>query len=347
MTDISSLRSEIDKVDEQILSLLSLRFKLVKEVGKLKRKDGKPLTDKSREEEVVEKWVARSRSLGIPESFIRSILPLFFSYSKMLELNPDEKRRVVIIGYGGMSRSLTSLLSLVGHEVVITGRNLSKASSLASEFRAVTMKMNEAIKWGEIIIITIPPDPIESGFIDETFPMMKEKTVMDITSSKARVFTYLERKSIEHSFRFVSTHPLFGPFLFPVGEKIAIMRSRTSGDIDDLVSFWSKAGLSPVLTDPETHEKAMSIVQVLVHFYMMGMDESIREASSIMGINPNLFETTNFREISKSLERVRSLSSVILEIQSNNPYAEEIREISINALKKVHEELLSDKKMNR
>ncbi|WP_256202481.1 chorismate mutase [Sulfuracidifex tepidarius] len=129
MTDISSLRSEIDKVDEQILSLLSLRFKLVKEVGKLKRKDGKPLTDKSREEEVVEKWVARSRSLGIPESFIRSILPLFFSYSKMLELNPDEKRRVVIIGYGGMSRSLTSLLSLVGHEVVITGRNLSKASS--------------------------------------------------------------------------------------------------------------------------------------------------------------------------------------------------------------------------
>ncbi len=309
--------------------------------------EGKPLTDNSREKEVVEKWVSRSRSLGIPESFIRSILPLFFSYSKMLELNPDEKKRVVIIGYGGMSRSLTSLLSLVGHEVVITGRNLSKASSVASEFKAVTMKMDDAIKWGEIIIITIPPAPIESGFLEGDFPIMKNKTVMDISSSKSGIFNYLERKSIENSFRFVSTHPLFGPSLFPVGEKIAIMKSRTSEDIDDLIGFWSKAGLSTIVTDPDTHERAMSIVQVLVHFYMMGMDRSIKEASSMMGVDPYKFETTNFREISRSLDRVRSLSDVILEIQSSNPYADEIRQISINALKRVHEELLSGKKTDR
>ncbi len=340
MTDISSLRNEIDKLDEQILHLISLRFRLVREVGKLKQRDGKPITDRAREDEVLDRWLARARPLGVPESFVKSILPLFFSYAKMLELNPDEKKRVVVIGYGGMSRSITSLLSLVGHEVVITGRDMTKAMSLASEFKAVPMEMKEAVKWGEFILIAIPPFPVLSGFLNELFPSMKGKTVMDISSSKSKIFPYLERKSIENDFRFISTHPLFGPSLYPVGEKIAVIPSKTSREMEEVINFWSKAGLTVTLTDPETHERAMSIVQVLVHFYMIGMDEAIREASSTMAVEVGSFDTTNFRDISRSIQRVRSLLDVIMEIQESNPYSERVRNIGINALKRVNEEIL-------
>ncbi|MCY0850589.1 chorismate mutase [Sulfuracidifex metallicus] len=339
MTDISSVREEIDKVDEQILSLISLRFKLVGEVGKIKQKDGRTITDKRRENEVMEKWVSRARGLGIPESFVKSILPLIFSYSKMLELNPDEKRRVVILGYGGMARSLTSLLSLVGHEVVITGRNLQRASNLASEFRTVSMNMKDALKWGEFIIVAIPPTAIVSGFLDNVLPLARGKTLMDISSSKNYVFSFLEKASVENGFRFVSTHPLFGPSLYPVGEKIAIIPSSTSTNINDVIEFWKKSGLSVIETDPDSHEKAMSIVQVLVHFYMMGLSKAIDEISSEMGVNPSDFETTNFREVSKSLERVNYLKDVIIEIQENNPYSRQVREAGIDTLKRVNEEI--------
>jgi chorismate mutase len=51
--NISSFRQEIDRIDEQIVDLLSERAALAQEIGTLKGNAGDPVKDKHREEAVL------------------------------------------------------------------------------------------------------------------------------------------------------------------------------------------------------------------------------------------------------------------------------------------------------
>jgi chorismate mutase len=55
MSDIETLREKIDAVDVQILRDLSLRVKLCIAIGELKKQQGKPVHDISRETEVIKR----------------------------------------------------------------------------------------------------------------------------------------------------------------------------------------------------------------------------------------------------------------------------------------------------
>jgi len=340
-TELEKLRKEIEDIDNQILELLHRRLKVSAKIGEIKRRTGKEVTDAKREEYVKTYWLEKARYLGIPESMVNLILPILFSYSKLYQISPGKKKKVVIVGYGGMSRSLTSLLTLAGHNVVITGRNSKKAESLSRQFNAVFMEPEQALNWGEYIILALSPSAVD--YISSLLSKIPQgKVVMDIFSSKASTFKQLEEMSVKNGFKFVSTHPLFGPILYPIGERIAIIPSATSGDITEIVEFWRDVGLQPVVTTVEEHEKAMAIVQALTHFFILGLNKAIPSLQKELEISDNLLkelQTTNFREVSKILARMSELYPVIIEIQKSNPYAYKAREIGIMKLKQVKDKL--------
>lgn len=55
MNDISTLRKKIDKLDEQIIKMLRKRAELVKAIGKIKKTKNEKISDKERENEILEK----------------------------------------------------------------------------------------------------------------------------------------------------------------------------------------------------------------------------------------------------------------------------------------------------
>ena len=55
MEDIQKLRKRIDEIDEQILRLLGERAEICRSIGLLKKEQGMPITDASRENEVYAK----------------------------------------------------------------------------------------------------------------------------------------------------------------------------------------------------------------------------------------------------------------------------------------------------
>ncbi len=68
---MDEIRKEIDKIDDKIIPLLEKRHKLIKEIAKKK----KPLTDKNREEFILNKC---------PSIYSRSIFKKIFQLSKKI-----------------------------------------------------------------------------------------------------------------------------------------------------------------------------------------------------------------------------------------------------------------------
>lgn len=81
---ISKLRKKIDKIDSQILELLSERFETAYEIGIIKREEEKKITDKSRENEII----AKLNKLGLAHiryEFIEELFNLIFTESKRIQ----------------------------------------------------------------------------------------------------------------------------------------------------------------------------------------------------------------------------------------------------------------------
>jgi len=340
MDELDSLREEISKIDDNIALLLSLRLKYAREIGRVKRLKGMAIRDEEREGEVLSKWEALAVKYGIPHQLVNEILSKILQYSRASQVLPRRKVNVTLVGYGGMAKSISSLLSFAGHSVVLTGRNLTRASEAASSVKAVSMPVSEALNWGDYVILAVPPQGLFSPFLYNFYPRLKGKTVMDVSSSKEQVFHKMESLSKEHGFSFISTHPLFGPLPLPIGERIVLIPSSTGVEkLSEVMDFWTEAGLTPVVSNYEEHEKAMAVVQVLPHFFMIALMRSLEDLHSSLGINPEVFSTTNFSSISAILNRIRDNMPTILEIQASNKYSREVREKGLIQLIKVKEEL--------
>lgn len=341
MTDLPSLREEIDRIDEQIAQLLSRRLAVSREIGLIKRREGRNVKDENRESAVMERWIALGTKYKIPQKLMEDIISSILPFSRAMQLFPNKKRNVVVYGYGGMGKSLASLLVNASQNVVITGRNFEKARKLSDSIGAVPMEPRQAVEWGDYVILAVPPEGLTDGFLmEELIKKMEKKVVMDILSSKAKFFHRLESYSSSYGFYYVSVHPLFGPYYFPVGEKIAVIPSRTSGEhLEEVNALWREAGLEVVNVPLEVHERAMGIVQVLPHFYMLGLRDSIGVLQKEMGVDPSGMATTNFRLILEVLRRISMNEDVIMEIQYSNKFSKDVRETGLRELAKIKNEL--------
>lgn len=65
MAEISHLRRQVDVTDDQILSALCERVKICRAIGAAKKKHGKPIRDKSRENDVYKRIREKALKLGL------------------------------------------------------------------------------------------------------------------------------------------------------------------------------------------------------------------------------------------------------------------------------------------
>lgn len=89
--DMTSLRSKIDRLDNEILSLIVKRTEVCRNVGKIKLRVGRPVFDPDREKEVIEDRINFSRTLGIDDEFVRKIMILMMDYSKRVQVLEMQK----------------------------------------------------------------------------------------------------------------------------------------------------------------------------------------------------------------------------------------------------------------
>jgi len=69
-------RNMIDTIDKEILDLLERRFKYVKQIGKIKKKNGLKIADKKRENEIISKRIKQTK---LNKNFIEKLYKLIFN----------------------------------------------------------------------------------------------------------------------------------------------------------------------------------------------------------------------------------------------------------------------------
>lgn len=89
---LEEIRKKIDEIDAVIADLLLKRVQYAKQAKKEKVRMNKPVRDRQREKEVIEKWCARARKRGsgekwnLSEEMMKKIATLIIEYTLKKEI---------------------------------------------------------------------------------------------------------------------------------------------------------------------------------------------------------------------------------------------------------------------
>ena len=70
---LAEIRAEIDRIDAEIVRMLTVRLSVVAKAAQLKHSFGVPFRDKDREEEIIASAGERAEELGLPRKQVRKI----------------------------------------------------------------------------------------------------------------------------------------------------------------------------------------------------------------------------------------------------------------------------------
>jgi chorismate mutase len=73
LAELTVCREQIERIDNDIISLLAERLALGKRTGQLKRAAGLPILDPTREAAVIRRVTASARAAGLPPEPIREV----------------------------------------------------------------------------------------------------------------------------------------------------------------------------------------------------------------------------------------------------------------------------------
>ncbi|MCY0858945.1 MAG: chorismate mutase [Sulfolobaceae archaeon] len=338
MEEINLYREKIDEIDQQILQLLKSRIELAKKIGEIKRKNGLPILDETREQNKINELNEFATRIGLPSKLVNEVYREIIKWSRVVQVNTNAKN-VVIIGTGKMAETLTSLISYGGHKVAISHIFEDEAVNLSRKLNVQFIKSKEISEFADYVILAVAPEALNNPSFIESLKFLRGKIVMDIFSTKHNNYTKLKKLSIENGFTFISTHPLFGPSYLPVGERIVIIDEPEMDEKlkEQIIAFWKELGLTPVLMSLDYHDKLMAVIQVIPHFLLLSMKSAISRLANELNVElKNEYFTTNFRQIYEILNRIDEIKQVIFEIQVNNPYSESARKISLDEVNKMY-----------
>lgn len=92
-SSLDTLREEINRIDEDIIGLLSRRMEVVKKIAALKKVKGIPVEDRDREKTLFLKLEREARRNNINEEFVSEVFGIIVSHSKLIQSKILEEQK--------------------------------------------------------------------------------------------------------------------------------------------------------------------------------------------------------------------------------------------------------------
>jgi chorismate mutase/prephenate dehydrogenase len=318
------LRAMIDAIDHEVLQLLARRNGLIADIAVHKREHHLPIRDPQRERDIISDRRDRGQSLGLNPELLESMWRLIMWASRdrqaalRAEVPPEvEPRTVAVIGGSrGMGRCMANLFGDLGHAVMIADLDTQ-------------LTPDEAAAAADVVVIAVPIDVTED-VIRRLGPLVRpEALLMDVTSLKAGPMVAMlahSRASV------VGTHPLFGPSVHSLqGQRVVLTPGRGDEWQAWLRMMLHARGLEMVEITPEEHDRAMSIVQVLVHFSTEVMGRTLADLGMPLEQTLQLTSPIYLMELLLTARHFAQSPHLYASIQMSNPATPEVMQAFVRA----------------
>lgn len=256
---LAKLREQLDQVDRQVLELLAKRMQIVTAVATYKRAENIEIRDANREKQLLQSRRELALELGLEpesiESIYRQILLASRDYQATVHVastpTAQPKRVLIVGGAGAMGRVLGDMFRALGHTVDV--------ADLGGERSAEDMAPE-----ADVVVISVPIAATEQVIRSVGPRVRPDALLMDVTSIKSAPMAAMlasTRASV------IGTHPMFGPGSSTlVGQRVVICRGRGDAWHTWLTDSLRARGLTITEAQPDEHDRAMALVQVLTHF---------------------------------------------------------------------------------
>lgn len=326
---LEHLRAKIDDIDHAILEQLSRRNEVITRVAQHKRQHQISIRDFKREREILDDRCHQAESMGLRSELIESLFRLVMWGSRdrqaalkaEVPLDIEPKTVAVIGGKGGMGACMASLFTQLGHHLLVADLNTE-------------ITPEQATKQADVVIISVPIEVTEE-VIRRVGPLVREDALMmDVTSIKTSpVETMMEccRGSV------IGTHPLFSPSVHSLqGQRVVLCRGRGDEWLIWLKQMFRARGLVLMESTPQDHDRAMSIVQVLVHFSTEVMGQTLSQLG--VGIEETLQFTSPvyLMELLMTARHFAQSPELYASIEMSNPDTSVVTDAFINAASQLH-----------
>jgi chorismate mutase/prephenate dehydrogenase len=318
MDEVARIRREIDRVDQETISLLKTRYELAGMLGRIKRIQGLPIRDQQRERAILLRSQQIAEVNGLPTESIRQIFLETFAMALSAQ-SPSNDRHVlqgyeVLIagGTGGMGKLFACILAKHGASVKIFGRSRVRTRRVARDIGVLPGSYSDA---GEvsIVVVSLPMEVTPRVALRLGSMMSPEGLLADLSSVKTGIADVISRGT--KLFEYVSIHPLFGPDIAHIGgQQIAAIPYRAGSLWKKLLMVFKQDGAEVIVTTAREHDAMMAKIQALHHFALISLGITL-------GGDVGEFSTRSLRSTQSQIQRLTNNWETVLGIQKLNPFA--------------------------
>ena len=165
--------------------------------------------------------------------------------------------------------------------------------------------------------------------------------MIETTSVKSRIVEKLQR--LNYDFEILSINPMFGPSLGFKNQSVACIDVNVAVIGNRFKDSIKKAGASVIEMSAEQHDRNTAITQAATHAAILSFGIALQKLNYLSAETKPIW-TPPHRTLLALLARILNADpEVYRDIQSSNPYAEEVRGVLSDSLIELNNNVLSGK----
>ncbi len=334
---LDPLRTELGRIDRDILALVAQRQQVAQKIGAVKREIGMPTRDYRQERDVVERARAAAAQHGIPPSLGEDIVLALIRAS----LTVQEKdtvaargegsghRALVIGGSGRMGRWFARYLATQGYAVEIADPTPPPDAAFPHHADWHQLALDH-----DLIVIAAPM-PATAAILDELAQAPPRGVVFDVGSLKSPLREALKKLRAAGG-RVTSIHPMFGPDTELLSGRHVIFVDVGAADATAAARALFEPTMATLIEmDLESHDRLIAYVLGLSHALNIAFFTALAESGEAAPRLATLSSTTFDAQLGIASSVAGENPDLYFEIQSLNDYGSESLAALLYAVERV------------
>ncbi len=336
MSDLASLRSELDAVDADLIGAIAKRQAIVAEIGRVKEGSGQQLRDYRREAQVLANVRESAHRAGLNPSLAENVMKQLIEASLVNQeqrrvhhsTEGADKRALILGGNGKMGRWFAQFLDAQGFAVEI-----SDPSGCPEEYSASENWQQSAMQVDVIVIAA--QLRASSALIAELVTLKPSALIFDLGSLKSPLKQSL-LSAASAGLKVCSVHPMFGPDTVLLSDRhIIFIDLGNVGAVREAKALFAATSAELVEMELNEHDELIAYVLGLSHALNIAFFTALANSGKSAPKLAKLSSTTFDRQLAIAANVAEENPRLYFEIQHLNDAREQGLKALENAVAQV------------